>query len=383
MHLPLDGAAILLRALPGRPSPRQRLLTAAAALFALLLGGCTGKTAGTPAPRALLEELDTVVPAALREHRVPGAAVGVVAQGREPMYGLYGRAEARVQITTITKETRFQVASLSKPVAAWTVMALAEAGRLEVDAPVSRYIESWEPPPPSHDWQAVTVRQLLNHTSGLSVGGYHGTAGRDAEASVLEVLHGGTPGDGAVELVQPPGLRERYSGGGYMVLQLLVETVTEEPFSAYADQTVLDPLGMEHATFTPRASAAHAAVGHDSSGTPLPFYHYPEHAAASLVATIQDMTAFARASLPETPNPVLPGDTLRAMQKPSANGSYGLGYRVDRLSDGGTMVSHAGSNRGWRSFLAAFPQAGYAIVILTNGDNGARVITEIMQIVIR
>jgi len=204
---------------------------------------------------AFVAYLDGAVPAALAEHQVPGAAIAIVEDGRVAWSGAYGVRGSTTE-AVLQPDDAFQVASLSKPLAAYTIMALAEQGTIDLDTPVERYLERWELP-----------------DSGLP----------PLEAS-LEGASGGAP----VRLIDAPGTGFRYSGGGYGSAQLAVEDATGEPFDELAARLVLDPLGMTDSTFAEEAPAD-AATPHDADGQPLPWFRHPELAAAGLVSTAPDL----------------------------------------------------------------------------------------------
>src|SRR5918999_5561570 len=162
--------------------------------------------------------LDDVVSDALRRHSVPGASVAVVRSGRVAWARGYGVANA-TRRTAVTANTVFQVASVSKPVAAMGALRLVEQGRLELDRPLTM----WRLPPSEHDPRAVTLRRLLSHTAGVSVHGYPGHEPARPLPSTAASLAGDSAGAGAVRLEGDPGAGYWYSGGGYTVAQLAIE----------------------------------------------------------------------------------------------------------------------------------------------------------------
>ena len=125
-------------------------------------------------------------------------------------------------------DTVFQAASISKTLTAWGVMRLVEQGALELDAPVGRYLTRWQLPPSPYNHDGVTIRRLLSHTAGLSLHGYPGIAPEQPLPTLEESLSGGHPGAEDVRVVSEPGTTYAYSGGGYTLLQLVVEEVTGE-----------------------------------------------------------------------------------------------------------------------------------------------------------
>lgn len=308
--------------------------------------------------------------AAVRDHvaGVPGAAV-VVLHGGAVVASVYAGNARDGQ--PVGPDTVFQMASLSKPVAAYTVLS----SDVDVDAPVERYTGTWRFPPSAFDTSGVTLRRLLSHTAGADVGGYAGFDGPDPLPSVRDSLegHAGPAGDGGpttVALVAAPGTAYSYSGGGYSVAQLAIETAAGRPFADSVAVEVAGPLGMTASGFdcTTRPGAAREAVGHDSAGRPTPRYRYPEAAAGGFCSTPTDYARFLSALLADTP-------AAKAMRAPApaTNGHYGLGLELGSLGDGTTWFGHLGVNRGWHNLMRAYPDKGWAFVAVTDGDGGAAV----------
>ena len=309
----------------------------------------------------LTGRLDAAVPPALRDARVPGAAVAVAHDGRLVWARGFGRTRAGGP--PVTARTRFQVGSLSKPVTAWGAVTAAERGVLPLDAPLTGVLRPWPLPPSDADPDGVTPRRILSHTAGLSVDGYLGTAPPAPVGSTLASLlgKGGEGSATAVRLVDRPGAGYRYSGGGYTLLQAALERRTGRTFATWARRDALGPLGMTASGF----GSAPDAAGHDAAGRPVPGYRYAELAAAGLTSGAADMGRFAAALLRQPARLATP--------QPGTGGGYGLGVHVTRLRDGVTRVSHEGVNRGWHARLLAYPERGWAVVVLTNGDGGGAV----------
>jgi len=120
--------------------------------------------------REFAGQLDAMVLGFLDRPGIPGAAVGLIHNGEVAWTRSYGLADKENDVP-VTLDTAFQVASISKPVAAWGVMRLAEQGRTDLDTPVERYLTRWHLPPSDLNHAAVTIRRLLSHTAGLSLHG--------------------------------------------------------------------------------------------------------------------------------------------------------------------------------------------------------------------
>lgn len=344
-------------------------LVAAAAIAAaavLLTGGSSSRAFRAPAGVGdVSSRISRDVPPSLRAAHVPGAAVAVVHGGRVVWARGFGSARPRV---AVTPDTMFQVGSLSKPVTAWGVVA---SGVVPLDAPLPERLRPWPLPPSKQDARAITPRRLLSHTAGLSVGGYEGIAADAPLPSTTASLQGrGPAGDAtAVRLIDQPGTRWRYSGGGYTLLQAAIEHVTGQPFARWAEAAILRPLGMTASGFAwPPRGDGPVAAGHDTRGRPVPGYRYAELAAAGLATDARDVGRFAAALLHGGPT----ASALAAPQ-PATDGRWGLGLELSRLGDGTRVLSHEGVNRGWYARLVAYPDRGWAFVVLTNGDGGATV----------
>ena len=231
---------------------------------------------------------------------VPGVAIALVQDGALTWTRGFGFAD-REKRMPVTSQTVFQVASISKSVAAWGVMTLAEQGQIDLDAPVERYLTRWHLPAADsgvYDSE-VTTRRLLSHTAGLSLHGYPGFDPDSGPLPTLEAnLSGATNGAGDVHVAFRPGTRWEYSGGGFTILQLLVEERSGKSFVDYMRQAVLEPLGMHSSSYDWLPGLrARTAVAYDRAGRRLPNYRFTELAAAGLYTTAEDLGRFVAAGL--------------------------------------------------------------------------------------
>ncbi|MET0271745.1 MAG: serine hydrolase domain-containing protein [Phenylobacterium sp.] len=284
----------------------------------------------------------------------------------------------------VDRDTLFQVASMSKWVTAWGVMTLVDAGKLDLDAPVSTYLTRWSLPPSEFDNDKVTIRRLLSHTAGLTDGlGYGGFRPGQPLQSIEQSLTraaDASPGhDGIVRVGMEPGSRFEYSGGGFTLLQLVIEEVSGQPFDAYMKQAVLRPLGMTRSTFDiDTAPPGNVAASYDLGGKPATLYRFTGLAAASLYTSAADMTRFLQAHL-TGPNGEPPGRgvlkpaTLEAMRKPQARQMgadiWGLGTMLYAPNNaGGFVIGHDGNNEPEINTSARIdPQSGDGVVVLETG----------------
>jgi CubicO group peptidase (beta-lactamase class C family) len=307
---------------------------------------------------------------------VAGVSIAVIEDGRIAWAHAYGRTHQGGPPTDT--DTLFQAASISKPVAVMAALRLSEAGLLDLDNDVNRALHSWKlPDSPYLSVTPVTPRQLMNHTAGTTVHGFAGYSAGAPVPTLLQILNGAAPANSeAVVVDQVPGSAFRYSGGGTMILQLLMEEVSGEAFPYLMRRLVLEPTGMKRSLFLqPLTSelAENAAAPHDATGSLIMggARQYPELAAAGLWTTAMDLARLAldvQASLSGTEGALLKPETARAMLTPGGKGGWGLGFQVGG-STAKPWFQHAGGNAGFRGLLFSYAD-GDGIVVLANGDQG-------------
>ena len=281
--------------------------------------------------------------------------------------------------------TVFQTASLSKWISAWGVMALVQEGKLDLDAPVGTYLTRWALPESKFDNNKVTVRRLLSHTAGLTDGlGYAGFAPNAAVQSLEESLKrpaDASPGaSGTIEVGYEPGSEWRYSGGGYAILQLLIEEVSGESFEGFMQRVVFRPLGMARSSYSwAPAEGATLATSYDVHSKPSPLYRFSAVAATSLYTSASDLTRFVQAHLPGKNGEPIGRGVLRPaiineMWRPHASkfseDIWGLGTMLYASNNkDGFVVGHDGRNEPAINTSARLdPATGNGIVILETGQ---------------
>ena len=357
---------------PVAPAPDARI----ARIESGLLPGIV--IAGQPSAPMRLSERMTF-------YKTPGVSVAVINDGAIVWARGYGVAEAGSP-APVTPHTRFQAASISKPVASLGALLLVSQGRLSLDEPVNARLTSWKVP--DNDFTAkvpVTLRRLLSHTAGLTVHGFGGYPADSAVPTLAQVLDGAKPANSAAIRVDVlPGSINRYSGGGYTVAQQLMIDVTGKPFPALMSELVLRPLGMTDSTYEqplPPSLAGLAATAHRGDGQPIPghFHTYPEMAAAGLWTTPTDLAKFAmevqRALAGKSS--IIPAATAREMTT-SVIDNYGLGLSLSGKGDA-VRFGHGGSNEGFRCQMTAFVSGGRGAVVMTNADRGSALSSEILR----
>jgi CubicO group peptidase (beta-lactamase class C family) len=320
----------------------------------------------------------------MEHYRVPGVSLAVLDEGRIAWVGAYGVLEAGTE-ERVTPETLFQAASISKPVAALAALRLVQEGVLELDAPVNRYLRGWQIPENGFtEGRPVTLRHLLTHTGGLTVHGFPGYAVGLPLPSVVDILTGALPANTRPVLVDTfPESLWRYSGGGYTILQKVLEDVTERPFPMLLRELVLDPVGMTLSSYEqplPPERARYASKGHLAAGTPVVggWHLYPEMAAAGLWTNATELARLAlevQTAWRGEMDRILSPEMARAMLTPGLGG-WGLGFTV--TEEGAPRFAHGGSNHGFKAQFMAFREEGRGVMVMTNGDQGSRLAQEIV-----
>ena len=220
------------------------LLLAASVLAGAFLAsrpGASDVVAATGVPSAAPDfaAINRFVETEMDAQRIPGLALGIVEDDRIVLMRGFGKADASGR--AVSPQTPFIIGSLSKSVTALAIMQLVEARKVELDAPVQRYIPWFRVADESASAQ-ITVRHLLNQTSGLSTKtgrsfqGSGDTSDRALERAVRKLS--------TVELTKPVGATHQYSTINYSVLGLIVATVSGQPYESYIQEHVFAPLKM-------------------------------------------------------------------------------------------------------------------------------------------
>ncbi len=385
-------------------SAATRLLVAYALFAALLSGAAAADPAGDPRTA----RIDAAVEALRAEHDVPGVSLAIIHDGRVVHARGYGHL-ARGRSTPVGTHTMFQACSLSKPLVATALMQLVEEGRLELDAPVNAYLQSWQIPDSELTGSTpITVRHLLTHTSGLTAGMHPGyVRGSRIPDDIVGILEGRPPANTKPVRPSIPVGTWRYSNGAFVVAQLLLEELTGEPLAGYMRREILDPLGMHDSTYEspfPDRYADRAARGHDDNGRELEggWREHRAQAVAGLWSTasdiarsmiaLQDTAAGGEGLLLEpgtarlmlTPVPVEPGP--RFSEVPVFDPRQGIAYLLEGLDpDTGESLRFWawGDNTGYKALQVGLIDGHEGAVILTNSQSGVGITRPIVELIAR
>lgn len=320
---------------------------------------------------------------------VPAVSIAAIRNGAIDWAQAYGVSS--LEGAPASTETLFGAASISKPITALGVLKLVEEGKVDLDTDVNRYLKRWKVPDNEFtSKQKVTVRELLNHTSGI---GTHNGEIYDSNApipSLLQLLDGEKPArTPPVHVEAIPGTQFAYSNGGYLVLSLLIEDVTGQSFAEYMKRAVLDPIGMKHSTFDaplPPQWRVHAATAYGADGkwaVPPSKFVEPNLAAGGLWSTPTDLAKLlleVQREYDGKSHKVLHQQTVRMMVLPDKNVSsprrYGLGFEVGGSPED-PYIRHEGSAYFQDDMVEYLHSNG--IVVMTSGGGGGALADEVIR----
>jgi CubicO group peptidase (beta-lactamase class C family) len=323
------------------------------------------------------------VPELIAQFKVPAVSVAVIRDFKIEWARAWGVKSVRTG-EAATVDTLFQAASISKPVAAMASLRAVQDGRFTLDQDINTILKIWRlPARPSSTGEIVTPRLLMSHTSGTDDGfGFPGYNPESARPTTVQILDGQPPSNrGSVRVGRPPMTGYKYSGGAVTIQELALTDVIGKPFPLIMRDTVLVPIGMTNSTYEqplPPERRSQAAHAHNQAGLPgdAPWHVYPEHAAAGLWTTPTDLAKFAievQQTLAGRSTRVLSRTMAQEMVTPVGVGPYAVGFSIAKTGEG-WYFSHGGSNWGFQCQLIAHRSRGYGVAIMTNGDNGGRLI---------
>jgi CubicO group peptidase (beta-lactamase class C family) len=340
---------------------------AAAALLAAAITPVFGSTQQETPPE--FERAASMINKHIRVNHIPGVTLGIVRAGQVEFLQAFGNAgDGR----SMEVDTPLFIASLSKPITALAVMQLVESGQLELDAPVQNYIPWFQVADPDVSGR-ITIRHLLNQTSGLSDMGYMPSI--PAHYSIEQAVR-------ALDRAEPvaePGERFNYFNSNYTILGLLIETVSGQPYGEYMQEHVFEPLDMRR-TFTSleEAQAAGLAQGHIAVfGYPVPrrqvFLNY-DVPAGFILSTAEDMSHFL---IPHLEGGVYRGrqillpHSIELMHQtpPGIDSPYGMGWWIGPEDLEPRQMQHGGDLDAFHGDMVIMPDLRQGFVVLYNQNH--------------
>jgi D-alanyl-D-alanine carboxypeptidase len=344
-----------------------RLACPELAIFIVLAIGCGGggSTSAPPQPQttSLSSLVDPLANSAMKQQGIPGMTVALAKNGTMLYAQAYGDSDLATK-SAAQPSTIFEIGSITKQFTAALIMKLQEQGELHVDDSIQVYLPEYSFP------SAITLRMLLNHTSGLanytSFTQYPGWATNGAsEQTVLSVVSK-TP------LLFPPGTQWSYSNSNYFALGTIIEKLTGQSYAANLEQYIFQPLGLT-STYFSLPPPAQSALGYTLNGTsviPAPVCdRSTAFSAGALSSNVSDLIAWDNALIN---GEVVSPASFTAMTTPVSSsipggGSYGFGLAL-RTFDNHPTIWHNGLINGFTAETDVFLDSGFALVVLTNSD---------------
>lgn len=308
---------------------------------------------------------------------VPGVSIAVINNGKIEWTKTYGIMDKESK-SPVTKNTLFQAASISKPVTAYGALTLVEQNKVALNENINTYLKSWKVPENEFTQEKkVTIKNLINHSAGITVHGFLGYSTDLPVPTLVEVLNGTPPANSGPSVVDKvPEESFRYSGGGYNIVQQMMIDVEGKPFPEIMNDLVLQPLEMKNSTYNQPLTEEQitlAATGYLPDGTMVKGkrHTYPEMAPAGLWTTAEDLAKFAiniQESLKGKSEKGLSKDMTTKMLTPFVEDFIGLGIFINKMKDE-LYFGHGGWNEGFSSKLIAHKDKGYGVVVLTNSNH--------------
>jgi CubicO group peptidase (beta-lactamase class C family)/D-alanyl-D-alanine dipeptidase len=325
---------------------------------------------------AVARTLTTLIERERAQKAIPAISIALVDGQRVVWARGFGWADSNAKIPA-TASTIYRVGSVAKLFTDVAVMQLVEQHKLDLDAPVQKYLPSFRPKNPFGG--AITIRELSSHRSGLTREPPIGAVFTGDSASI-PTLAAAVASLNSTTLLSRPGSRLKYSNAGFAVLGEMLEATQKEPFAPYIERTVLKQIGMDHSSF--RASTeinAHIAKAtiwtRDGRRIDAPTFQLATTPCCELYSTVLDLSKFIEvlSSHGASANGhLLSRSSLDAMWTPqfAASGmqsGYGIGFNVGRL-DGHRTVGHAGAWLGFATQLLVLPDDSLGVVVTSTVD---------------
>ncbi|GJM35087.1 MAG: hypothetical protein DHS20C18_40880 [Saprospiraceae bacterium] len=309
------------------------------------------------------EKLDDYIQHYMAEAGVPGLGLAIVSGDELVYYKGYGVRSMDTR-EKVDDNTIFAAASLSKPLFAYGVLKLMEAGKIDLDKPLFQYLE-YEDLKHDDRYKKITARMVMSHSSGLP-----------------------NWRRGQLDFSNDPGTQFGYSGEGFVYLMRVVEKITGQNMQDFMQETVLQPLGMTRSSYVWKPDfEANVAIPHDDLGhTYSPSRYDAANSAYSLLTTAVDYSIFIRAILhakglkPQTIQAMLKHEISVTKEGDEEHGGlfWGLGLGLQETSDGPAFW-HWGDNGMFKCFVIAYPGQKVGMVYFTNSASGLGIAKEIVQ----
>ncbi len=304
---------------------------------------------------------------------IPGLSVGIVKDNEIVYLRSFGSADSKGR--SVTPQTPFILGSTSKSFTALAIMQLVEEGKLGLDDPVQKYLP-WFRVKDSEASSKITIRHLLNHTSGMSRNGAYSLISKyelnDLEKYIRKLR--------SVKLTQPVGTSYQYSNEGYQILGLIVESISGLTFGDYVSRNIFEPLRMEHSYSSKNDAKANGLAEGNRVIFGLPVTSdlmYPKAyiPIGYLISSSEDMCNYLICQMNEgafEDKGIASAATINEMHQPAvkidSKSYYGMGW-VSGVTNGVYTIKHTGSVEDYSSYMAIIPKGNWGVIVLSNVNN--------------
>jgi len=317
---------------------------------------------------------------------VPGLSIAVIKDNKIEWAKSYGVKEKGTS-DSVTLNTMFQAASMSKPITAMIALKLEEEKKINLKQDINQQLKTWQLPENEFTKQkAVTPELLMLHLGGLNVPSFPGYSISDSIPDVTDILDGISPSNTeAVRALMVPNTKWSYSGGGYTVLQLLMEDVTGTSFPKLMKDYLFGPLQLRNSTFEhnlPEKQQKLIAKAYKEDGEMVDggYHIYPEKAAAGLWTTPMDyaniIIELEKSYLWESDKIISPETSHKMLKR--YKGDMAMGIVLKNNGDS-IALAYGGWNEGYICDVYSYLKSGNGVVIMTNSNNGYMLIQEIYR----
>lgn len=311
---------------------------------------------GNPNNTKLTDDLEKLI----KDNNIPTLGLGVIEDGKLTQIKVYGKLNDK---TSASYNSLFNVASLTKPVTAMTVLRLVSLGKWNLDEPLYKYFTD---PDIANDPRnkKLTTRLILSHQTGFPNWRWMNT-------------------DNKLNFEFEPGTKYQYSGEGFEYLRKAIEKKFNKSLEELAKEFVFQPLGMNDTSYiwNEKKMADRIVIGYDKEGKPYDVVRNKTASAADdLTTSVEDYSKLLVAIMN---NDLLSKEVFGAMKtkqiEAKKNKYFGLGFEIYDLGNNEIALSHGGSDKGVNTFAIMLPKTKQGLVIFTNVDDGYKVYESILN----
>jgi CubicO group peptidase (beta-lactamase class C family) len=332
-----------------------------------------------PRPDRYTTDLQPYIERLVQREHIAGMTIAVVEENRVIYEHAFGSRDLRKSDEPTTPESLFHIASITKPFVATAIMQLVEQGKISLDAPVTKYLPYFRMA--DDRYKLITVRQILNHTSGIpDVHDYEWDKPQYDDGAAERYVRSMS----ALKLEFDPGARFKYSNMAFDLLGDLIAKVSGDTFEHYVQHHILIPLGMTKSTLLmkdadPRLLTWGHELDHGATGQVVPSKVFPYNRihspSSNLMSNVDEMTHWAIANMQRgewNGTRILQASTYDELWKHAVdvkngpkNFAVGLSWFLDEYN-GHRIVGHSGGDVGYLTDMEMIPAKGIAVIWLTN-----------------